>query len=187
MIPETERATLCDLFLSGADKSSSCQRLPNEKGKRQFIPARIDDAPVKDQMTDLQPGYLMPKPENDTEFDSQARRQTIPEEWQELGPRRFKVEEWGAKIPPQSVFVEADGAIGQGGRRTWFFPGKFRFCLACRHMPPGQAREITKLASLSAEGRSSATTLLVSSTLRWMNRLGNSIPLRKTKALELHR
>ena len=59
--------------------------------------------------------------------------------------------------------------IGTTGRRAWFLPGKFRFCPACKHQPPVQAREINKLASLSAEGRSSATTLLVSSALRWMN------------------
>ena len=37
-------------------------------------------------------------------------------------------------------------------------------------MPAAGGRDINKLAGLSAEGRSSATTLLVSSALRWMNR-----------------
>ena len=31
-------------------------------------------------------------------------------------------------------------------------PGKFRFCPTCKDQPPTQAREINKLASLSAEG-----------------------------------
>ena len=43
-----------------------------------------------------------------------------------------------------------------------------RFCPQCRHQPPSQARDINKLASLSAEGRSSATTLIVSTLLSWM-------------------
>ena len=51
----------------------------------------------------------------------------------------------------------------------WFIPGKFRFCPACKDQPSTQAREINKLAGLSAEGRSSATTVLASSALRWMN------------------
>jgi hypothetical protein len=46
-----------------------------------------------------------------------------------------------------------------------------------------QAREINKLASLSAEGRSSATTLLVSSALRWMNTNAVSLPAERRKLL----
>ena len=83
----------------------------------------------------------------------------------------------------RTVTVDAAGAIGTTGRRAWFLPGKFRFCPACGHQPPGQAREINKLASLSAEGRSSATTLLVSSALRWMNAHGRQLPADKRKLL----
>jgi hypothetical protein len=48
---------------------------------------------------------------------------------------------------------------------------------------PGQAREINKVAGLSAEGRSSATTLLVSSTLRWMNGPGHGLQPDRRKLL----
>jgi Lhr-like helicase len=157
--------------------------LANDEEKRRFIPRSIDDTPVEDADDDLQPGYLMPEPESDTEFDFTGDAADYPEEWQEQGPSGLRLKSDKRKFAPQSVFVEADGAIGQAGRHGWFVPGKFRFCLACRHMPPGQAREFTKLASLSAEGRSSATTLLVSSTLRWMNQRGNAIPTEKRKLL----
>jgi hypothetical protein len=43
--------------------------------------------------------------------------------------------------------------------------------------------EINKLASLSAEGRSSATTLLVSSALHWMNQNGDALPPDRRKVL----
>src|SRR5262249_34978274 len=49
--------------------------------------------------------------------------------------------------------------------------------------PAQQAREINKLAGLSAEGRSSATTLLVSSAVRWMNRHAASLPPHSRKLL----
>ncbi|MCA9634143.1 MAG: ATP-dependent helicase, partial [Myxococcales bacterium] len=39
----------------------------------------------------------------------------------------------------------------------------------CGHTQGGAARDRTRLASLSAEGRSSATTVLVASALRWMH------------------
>src|SRR5690606_30103865 len=51
----------------------------------------------------------------------------------------------------------------------WFLPGKFRFCLRCGTTHGAQGRDINRLAGLSAEGRSSATTVLVSSALRWMH------------------
>jgi hypothetical protein len=79
--------------------------------------------------------------------------------------------------------VDASGVIGSTGRRSWFMPGKFRFCPACKHQPPGQAREINKLAGLSAEGRSSATTLLVSSAVRWMNKHAEALPAYSRKLL----
>src|SRR6185295_18632502 len=43
------------------------------------------------------------------------------------------------------------------------------FCLRCGTTHSTSARDRTRLASLSAEGRSSATTVLVGSALRWMH------------------
>ncbi len=99
-----------------------------------------------------------------------------------MGPSGPRLRSDRRKQAPQPVEIEADGRIGTG-RRFWFIPGKFRFCPACKHAPASQAREYTKLASLSAEGRSSATTLLVSSTLRWMNEPASTIPTEKRKLL----
>jgi hypothetical protein len=73
--------------------------------------------------------------------------------------------------------------ISEGGKSALFLPGKFKFCPNCKDQPAGQAREINKLAGLSAEGRSSATTLLVSSALRWMNQTSNRIAPDKRKLL----
>ena len=44
-------------------------------------------------------------------------------------------------------------------------------------------RERTKLAGLSGEGRSSATTLLVSTALEWMNWRNSGVPKEKRKLL----
>ena len=64
--------------------------------------------------------------------------------------------------------LSTDGSPDLNGVSTWFFRGAYRFCPQCRHQPPSQARDINKLAGLSAEGRSSATTLIVSTILSWM-------------------
>src|SRR5690606_37309737 len=66
---------------------------------------------------------------------------------------------------------------------AWFFPGHFRFCLHCRATHSSSARDRTRLASLSAEGRSSATTVLVSSTLRWMHGADSGLEAHSRKLL----
>ena len=101
---------------------------------------------------------------------SRAIWKTFPDDWLELDRGGVSAVAAGAQgIRARASDGGCAGAIGSTGRRAWFLPGKFRFCPACKHQPPGQAREINKLAGLSAEGRSSATTLLVSSAIRWMN------------------
>ena len=48
-------------------------------------------------------------------------------------------------------------------------PGRFKFCPACREHDSDSTRDINRLASLSAEGRSSATTIIIAAILRWMS------------------
>jgi hypothetical protein len=50
-----------------------------------------------------------------------------------------------------------------------FQPGNFRFCPACGELTASKGSDLYRLAGLSAEGRSSATTVLVASILKWMN------------------
>jgi Lhr-like helicase len=149
----------------------------------QFLPRSIDDTPIETPDEDLLSGYLMPEPVDDADFDFEGEPEDYPEEWREDGPRGLRLKSDKRRFAPRLKPVRADGAVDAGGRRSWFIPGKFRFCLACGDTPAGQAREFTKLASLSAEGRSSATTLLVSSALRWMNRQGDAVPEGKRKLL----
>lgn len=158
--------------------------LEDDGGGLRALPRSIDETPLDDPNAAERPGYLMPEPESDTSFAFSGEPDDYPDDWVETAPggalrlrsdrRRFKAE---------LLTVDPTGAIGTTRRRAWFLPGKFRFCPACLHQPAGQTREINKLASLSAEGRSSATTLLVSSALRWMNGAGSSMPADKRKLL----
>lgn len=155
-----------------------------EDGVHRVLPRDIDDTPLDDPDSVERPGYLMPEPENDAEFKFEGELEDFPEDWLELdrgGAPRLRRER--KAYVPESLTVDAAGAIGSTGRRAWFLPGKFRFCPACKHQPAGQAREINKLAGLSAEGRSSATTLLVSSAVRWMNTHAGSLPPHSRKLL----
>ena len=97
------------------------------------------------------------------------RNDDYPETWLEFdagGHPRLKKYYRGARA--RRFMVAPDGRVGSG-TNAWFLPGKFRLCLRCGNTQGGAARDRTRLASLSAEGRSSATTVLVGSALRWMH------------------
>lgn len=77
------------------------------------------------------------------------------------GNRRAKV--------PVAAHVAADGTPDPNGRAFWFLKGKFAFCPACHEKRSPNARERSKLAGLSAEGRSSATTTVSTALLEGLN------------------
>lgn len=73
---------------------------------------------------------------------------------------------------PQKLYVYPDGRIeagipapNSGATRCWFVAKPFLTCLNCGVVHDRRAKEYTKLARLSSEGRSTATTLLSLSTV----------------------
>ena len=140
-----------------------------EDGLSRVLARPIDEVPLEHEEEEGRSGYLMPEPD-EGEFTFTGVPEDYPEEWTELSASgQLRLRSSHRNRAAELLLVAADGALGIG-RRAWFLPGRFGFCPACGDQPPAQAREINKLAALSAEGRSSATTLLVSSTLKWMNR-----------------
>jgi Lhr-like helicase len=183
--PEDQEARLYSTFFCrNCGQEHHPVVLAVEEGVHRVLPRDIDDTPLDDSDSAERPGYLMPEPENDADFTFKGELEDFPEDWLELdrgGSPRLRRER--KAYVPEPLTVDAAGTIGSTGRRAWFLPGKFRFCPACKHQPAGQAREINKLAALSAEGRSSATTLLVSSAVRWMNMHATSLPPHSRKLL----
>lgn len=143
--------------------------------------AREGDEPNKDELDlDSRPevfGFVTPHA-IDEGFSFANRTEDYPESWLELDARdepRLKSHYRPARAV--ELHVRPDGDVlpaprpGEppDGLRAWFLPGRFRFCLRCGKTHSTAARDRTRLASLSAEGRSSATTVLVGSVLRWMH------------------
>jgi Lhr-like helicase len=158
--------------------------LTDEDGAHLALPRPIDETPLDSDDSPDEAGYLMPEPDHDPEYRFTGEPEDFPDEWTEVGPggtRRLRSDK--RSLAPRRIFVQPSGAIAYGGKSALFLPGKFKFCPNCKDQPSGQAREINKLAGLSAEGRSSATTLLVSSALRWMNQPSNHIQPDKRKLL----
>jgi Lhr-like helicase len=100
----------------------------------------------------------------------QGRVEDYPESWIEQtksGDQRLK--KGYRQLEAVPLKVATDGTIDATGTPIWFLPGKFRFCVRCGVTHGASGKDINRVASLSAEGRSSATTVLVSSALRWMH------------------
>ncbi|MER8691909.1 DEAD/DEAH box helicase [Mesorhizobium opportunistum] len=182
--PEDKEARLYPTFFCrGCGQEFHSVTLADDEGVRRALPRSIDDTPVDDSDSEDEAGYFMPIPEGDADFSFSGAPEDFPEDWTELGPRGLQLRKGRRKWVPNPLTVQVDGQLGESGKHGLFISGKFRFCPACGHQPSSRARERNKLASLSAEGRSSATTLLVSSTLRWMNKRENSVPQDKRKLL----
>jgi len=107
-------------------------------------------------------GYLMVPPSGDDWNDD-----FIPDDWRGPGGRIGNT--WKDRVP-QEVWVRPDGAFSQNGLKdaikVWWQSPRFWLCLRCGEYYDEKTREFSKLASLSTEGRSSATTVLAVSLLR---------------------
>lgn len=140
------------------------------------MPARREDAEAESEAdedaTRERVGFLAPAVPVDgpDALPFQGRIEDYPETWIEVtrqGEQRLKRNY--RKLAAERLVVGTDGVVAATGVPFWFLPGKFRFCLRCGTTHGAQGRDINRLAGLSAEGRSSATTVLVSSALRWMH------------------
>lgn len=152
------------------------------------LPREIDDVPPKldrdaEEQAPDRPryGFLMPEPP-DGSLDFSGNDEDYPDSWLEEdkhGTIRLKAD--ARKNRSERVAVDPTGRVGAGAY-AWFMPGKFRFCLVCKAVHSAQGKDNNRLAALSSEGRSSATTLLTHSVLRWMHSQ-ESIPANRRKML----
>ncbi len=153
-----------------------------------FEKREIDDTPLEaDDDPDVATrewGFLMPEP-SDGEFSFDGRPEDYPDSWLEVSKTgELRLKSPYRKKAARPMNVRPDGTVGTPGVRAWFMPGRFKFCPACGEHHSDATRDINRLASLSAEGRSSATTVLVSSILGWMHGLGSmGVPERQRKLL----
>jgi Lhr-like helicase len=154
--------------------------LVDDIGSNRFEKREIDDVPITededpDGVADRW-GFLMPEPV-DGEFAFQGRDEDYPDLWlEETRSGELRLKSTYRKTRAELFSVRPDGSSGAGGRRAWFMPGRFKFCPACGEYHSDSTRDINRLAALSAEGRSSATTIIIAAILRWMNDPDAAIP-----------
>lgn len=169
-------------------------RLRQESGSAVLFARDIDDMPRQptedsagtDADADAQGeqlGFLMGDPAPGS-LDFSGKIEEYPEAWIEPAPSgESRLKRSYRHLQARQLLLGPDGRVGSG-RSYWFLPGKFRFCLQCRDVHGVQGKDINRLSALSAEGRSSATTLLTTSVLRWMHGAeASAIPDDKRKLL----
>ncbi|WP_354674302.1 DEAD/DEAH box helicase [Cupriavidus alkaliphilus] len=168
-------------------------RLRREERWHQLLARDIDDMPkgsaddaetpdAEEDAVGERLGFVLPLDSADP-LEFAGHPEDYPEAWIELtrhGEVRLKRSH--RHLEAQLLSVKTDGRVGQG-QPAWFLPGKFRYCLRCRTVHGAQGKDINRLVALSAEGRSSATTLLTTSALRWMHGEERHIPSDKRKLL----
>jgi Lhr-like helicase len=147
-----------------------------------FLPRNIDDTPLDDQEGDTA-GYLSPTGDGDPDYAFTGEIESYPEDWREERNGIERLRASRKRRVPQPVTVAPDGRYNPSGKSFWFIPGRFGFCPCCLDQASPRMRERNKLAGLSGEGRSSATTLLVATALEWMNGRASGVPKEKRKLL----
>jgi len=111
---------------------------------------------------ELPEGYLMiPSSENDW------NEEQLPEEWFDRNGRLSRT--WRDRVP-RPLWVRPDGTCSdhpvEGAVKAWYQDAPFSLCLACGEFYTRRESEFRKLANLSSEARTSATTVLATSLLR---------------------
>jgi len=105
-------------------------------------------------------------------FAPDWNEELLPEEWREANGRVKR--DYRDRIPIQ-LWVSPDGAyttlppspsLPSSPLSLWYQPAPFALCLHCGEFYTRREDEFRKLASLSSEARSSATTVLATALLR---------------------
>src|SRR5690348_13617891 len=91
----------------------------------------------------------------------------LPDEWLVEENDILRVRNDRAKDLPEGIVLAADGSEDEHGLACHFITAPFRFCLHCGvSYDYRQGDDFAKLATLSSEGRSTATTILSLSAIR---------------------
>jgi hypothetical protein len=110
-------------------------------------------------------------PESDERYRLTPVEEAFPEQWLGFEGGEPRLRSHYRKQQPRPVRVDAMGERAEAGLPGWLIPHSLRFCLnpECRVVHGPEVRsDLTKVSGLGTEGRSSATTVLTLSALRYL-------------------
>ena len=184
---ETRHLTLqAQQFVPGTDRAkvllpmAFCRECGNEsyvvwRAVQEDGSVLLKQRSVSDMLHDGQPadpGYVSFLPQNwPTDHDELLRR--LPDDWIEEHQGRLRLKRDRDAWVPYTIQVAPDGRVGTGGSPMLFQPAPFRFCPHCGVSYSHRTRsDFAKLATLSSEGRSTATTVLSLSAVQGLRDVG---------------
>ncbi len=138
----------------------------------------------EDEENYLMDGYLLIDNKNEPIWE--GNNIDLPETW---FTDKGKIKKTYKNHIPQKYYILSDGSYSENDLDSnsipvWFIPKPFLTCINCGEVYDKRGSEFRKLAKLSSEGRSTATTLLSISTVTNMenllleeNNLENSVQL----------
>ena len=112
-------------------------------------------------------GYLYMSAEHPWPEQDEAALERVPDSWIETRPNGTRRVRPGQPVP-EIMLLRPDGTTADDGLEAAFVPSPFRFCLnpKCRVAHnPRQRSDVGKLATIGVDGRSTATSILVLSTI----------------------
>lgn len=130
---------------------------------KKFTPRDIDDRSHDEEGVDF--GFYCLDPDHHWDDNDLEK---YPENWIEKHRDELRLQSRYKRYAPVCTCVEPNGNCSHEGVHGWFIPGRFRFCLYCGVSCAAQGRDANRLIGLSGEGRSSATTVLTLSALRYL-------------------
>jgi ATP-dependent helicase YprA (DUF1998 family)/very-short-patch-repair endonuclease len=142
----------------------------NEETGSTFFEARVEDDLLEDNKAF---GYLYlnhddPWPEN---LEEQIER--LPDNWIEEFRGGLRIKKQYYNYLPKKLHLNGLGEPDSQGVECWYLTVPFRFCPHCGvQYDARQKSDFPKLATLTSEGRSTATTILSLSTIRYLKREG---------------
>ncbi len=141
-------------------------------GDKDEITPLLPTAINNDSSEDIEEGYLTL---DEPDFWSDDDLDSLPDNWfKETIKYGRRVKKEYQKFIPHRLYIYPDGTIETGTvvdikvdkpTAFWFIPKPFLTCLNCGILYDKKTSEYTKLARLSSEGRSTATTLLALSSV----------------------
>jgi superfamily II DNA/RNA helicase len=134
----------------------------NTAAGRQFTPRNLEDRAHEDE--EVHNGFFMP----DTSGIWEDALERYPESWLERSGDNHRLKSTHRRRQPVHVRLGREGAPDDAGVPGWYIPGSFAFCLNCGVVHNTAGRDYLRLAGLSGEGRSSATTMLTLASLRYL-------------------
>ena len=125
-----------------------------------------------DSDDDGEAGFLYRDPERPWPDDLDEVAERLPEDWTTEANGRVKIKSNRRDDVPVPFEVAPDGQSGSPGTTFWFTPVPFRFCQCCgvEHRARKGDSDFGRQATLGSGGRSTATTILGLSSVRFLQK-----------------